>query len=68
MGVYGLRITGYGLQTPGSSEVLGSPVLVVYRRSRTRSVEHHGEADQSSHSPSLSIHLLLYATTVITVI
>ena len=58
----GLRTADYRLRTPGSPELPdspGSPILIVYRGSGTRSVE----ADQSSHSPLLLVHLLLYATT-----
>jgi hypothetical protein len=63
VGLHGLRTTDYGLLAVRRSwEVLGSPILFVYRGSRTRLVE-HDQADQSSHSPLLSIYLLLYATT-----
>jgi hypothetical protein len=63
VGLHGLRTTDYGLLAVRRSwEVLGSPILIVYRGSRTRSVE-HDQGDQSSHSPLLSIYLLLYATT-----
>jgi hypothetical protein len=62
---YGLRTTDYGLLSVRRSwEVLGSPILIVYRGSRTRSVE-YDQVDQSSHSLLLSIYLLLYATTLI---
>jgi hypothetical protein len=63
VGLHGLRTTDYGLLAVRRSwEVLGSPILIVYRGSRTRSVE-HDQGDQSSHSPLLSIRLLLYAST-----
>jgi hypothetical protein len=63
VGLHGLRTTDYGLLAVRRSwEVLGSPTLIVYRGSRTGSVE-HDQAGQSSHSPLLSIRLLLYATT-----
>jgi hypothetical protein len=63
VGLHGLRTTDYGLLAVRRSwEVLGSPILIVYRGSRTRSVEHE-KAGQSSHSPLLPVHLLLYATT-----
>jgi hypothetical protein len=52
-GLHGLRTTDYGLRTPGSSEVLGSPILFVYRGSRTRSVEH----DQTRSIKSFSVAL-----------
>jgi hypothetical protein len=51
IGVYGLRTVDYGLRTPGSSELLGSPVFVVYREPGTCSVEY----DQGRAIKSFSV-------------